>query len=91
MIIVNVVNFFTELFQKLLSFINIPHIPDEIMGHLSGYIDLIFGDGIRLLTLVVPAGIVKYGIPLVLIVISAKYIYYFVMWVIKKIPMAGMS
>lgn len=91
MLIANVINFLTELFMKMLSFINIPKFPADIMAHLNEYIDLIFNNGTKLLTLFVPIGIVKYGLPLVIAIIAAKYLYYFVMWIIKKIPMAGMS
>lgn len=91
MLITKVIDFFTGILQGLLSFINIPHIPDELMAHFDEYIDLIFGNASKLLTFIVPLGIIKYGIPLVLVIISVKYVYQFVMWIIKKIPMAGMS
>lgn len=91
MLITKVIDFFTGIIQGLLSFINIPHIPDELMVHFDEYIDLIFGNASHLLTFIVPVGIIRYGIPLVLVIISIKYVYQFVMWIIKKIPMAGMS
>lgn len=91
MVWATIINFFSELLQKMLGFINIPDMPAELYANLDKYIALIFDNGTRLLTFFVPRGIVIYGIPVVLVLISAKYIYMLVMWIIRKIPLAGMS
>ena len=91
MIIETICNFFLNFFTKMLGFIKIPQIPEDTVQSVSGTIDTIITQGSELIDLVIPVSVVK---PLLLIVIGIEVaipVYHFIMWVIKKIPMLGVS
>lgn len=90
-----IVQWFAEMFYKiltsLLGWINLPHLPDDVINTINEYAALIFEGGFALFYFFVPHNIVTYGIPILLIITAFKYGYFFVMWILKKIPMVGIE
>lgn len=90
-----IIQWFAEMFFKvitgLLGWINLPHLNSSVNDGLNDYLNVIFGDGIALFNFFVPQNIYKICIPIVLVITAFKYGYFFVMWILKKIPVAGVS
>lgn len=91
MIIESICNLFIKFFTGLLKVINIPQIPEDVLLQVNTTIDTIIERGAELLDLFIPFNIAKVLLLIVLAIEAAIEIYHFVMWVIRKIPMAGIS
>lgn len=91
MIIESICDLFIKFFTGLLKFINIPQIPSDILSQVNSTIDTIIQRGAELLDLFIPFNIAKVLLLIVLAIEAGVEIYHFIMWVIRKIPMAGMS
>lgn len=89
-----IIQWFAEMIYKvltsLLNWINIPLMPETVNDNINEYLTLLFQGG-ELFYYFIPTNVISFGIPLLLVIIAFKYGYYFVMWIVKKIPMAGMS
>ena len=90
-----IVQWFAEMFYKiltsLLGWINLPHLPDDITSSINETVVLFSRGGLALFYFFVPHNVIKYGIPILLIITAFKYGYFFVMWILKKIPMVGIE
>lgn len=90
-----IIQWFAEMFFKvitsLLNWINLPHLNESLFDGVNDYLNLILGDSIAMFNFFVPQNIYKICIPIVLAVTAFKYGYFFVMWILKKIPAAGVS
>lgn len=91
MIIESICDLFIKFFTRLLKFINIPQIPEDVLAQVNSTIDTIIERGSELLDLFIPFNIAKVLLLIVLAIEAGVEIYHFVMWVIRKIPMAGIS
>lgn len=91
MIIEKICDLFIKFFTGALSFIHIPQIPEDMLLQVNNTIDTIIERGSDLIDLVMPYNIAKVLLLIVVGIELAIHIYHFVMWVIRKIPMAGMS
>lgn len=91
MIFVTLANAIYLIFSSLLSFINIPLFPVEFTTNFDNFVNLFIENGMALLTFLLPVTLIRIGIPLVIVLIFAEQLYAFAMWVIRKIPLAGMS
>lgn len=91
MIIETLLNVIISLFTTLLSFVNIPKIPDETINSVHNTLNSIIEKGAPLIDLVIPYNVAK-GLLLIVIAIEiAIPVYHFVMWILKKIPMLGIE
>lgn len=82
-----------ELLRKVfdtLSPINIPKLPEEVHGYIADAFEYIEA-GAGVLANYTPLPYLMTLFTLLLAVDAGIVIYHFVMWVIRKIPMAGMS
>lgn len=90
-----IVQWFAEMFFKiitgLLNWVNLPHLDEEILNNLLYYLDTILGLGADMFCFFVPQNVYKVCFPIILLVTAFKYGYFFVMWILKKIPMAGVQ
>lgn len=89
MIIEGLLTLLKNLLNVLLVF-KIPQLPTEV----SGYIDTMFGyleTGASILANYTPLSYLITLFGIILAVDAAVLIYHFVMWIIRKIPMLGMS
>ena len=91
MILESICNLFIKFFTSLLSFVNIPQIPADVMNNVNSTIDTIIEKGSQLIDLFIPYNIAKILLLIVITVEVVIILYHFIMWVIRKIPMAGMS
>lgn len=90
MIIETLMNILYKVFSALTSFINIPSLPDAISGYMDtalGYI----GSGVQILATFTHLQYLLVLFGIILAVDVGIGIYHFVMWILKKIPMLGVS
>ncbi len=85
MILVKLAEIIFNLVTKLLSFINLPS-GDEVFDRLYEYTDMIISNGKAIFMYFVPEFLYKVLLPIVLVIFTLKYVYYFVLWIINKIP-----
>ncbi len=69
---------------------SIPSAPESIVSGINGFLDIIF-DNVGLLGIFVPISTIKVVIPIAIVIINFDHIYKITMWIIKKIPMLGIS
>lgn len=90
-----IIQWFAEMFFKvitgLLNWVNLPHIDPAVINNLSDYLFTCVFVGFDMFTFFVPKNVYTVCIPIVLLVTAFKYGYFFVMWILKKIPMAGVQ
>lgn len=75
------------------SWIDIPSISDygTSFNDALGLIGDILVSAQSLIDLFLPWDIVRFGFPILILVISFEYLYNFVMWIVKKVPMLGVE
>lgn len=89
MIVQYIMDVIYTVLDTLLAF-QIPQLPDEVYGHLEYFFDYLeLGAGILANYVSLPYVLSLFG--LLLTVDAAIIIYHFVMWVLRKIPMLGVS
>lgn len=87
MIIEALLNLIIKLFTGLLSFVNIPQIPENTISNVGNTLNTIIEKGAPLIDLVIPYDVAK-GLLIVVISIEVAIpVYHFVIWLMKKIPM----
>lgn len=77
--------------KALFSWINLPAFDDETFNNVLMFLDTLFTNAQELINLFLPWDIVRFGIPVVIIVVNFEHIYDLVMWVLRKIPMLGIE
>lgn len=90
MIIKLIIDLIYSAFSVLTSPMNIPGMPDQVIEFLAQAIDYI-GVGINLLSHFVDIKYLLVLFGVVILVDSGFFIYKVVMWVLRKIPMVGIS
>lgn len=90
MIIKALMDMIASVLQTLLGFINIPSFPESWTSAVSSFMDTLFSY-VGLVDLVIPWDTIKLGIPILIAVINMDKIYDAIMWILRKIPMLGMS
>lgn len=90
MIFEAVLNALLSVLKALFSWINIPAIGEEFDNAMQ-FIDVLFSNAQQLVNLFLPWDIVRFGIPVIIIVRNFDRIYGFIMWILRKIPMLGIE
>lgn len=90
MIIEGITTAFKTLLQSLLGFINIPGMPSSYISAIDSFMDMVFSN-VGLVGLFIRWDTVEIGIPILIAIANMDKIYDGIMWIIRKIPMAGMS
>lgn len=85
MILVRLAEMIYSLVTSVLSFINLPS-GDEVFDSLYQFTDLILSNGKSIFLFFVPEFCYQILIPIVLVIFVLKYMYYFVLWILNKIP-----
>lgn len=78
------------LIQLLFGWVQLPQVPSEV----TSVVDSVFGymgQGVGILWLFVPQGLVQVLLPLVIVVINFDRLYKLGVWILKKIPMLGIE
>lgn len=91
MIIESLLNAIFSVFEKVFSVINIPGMPDGMSEQVVGFFNDVLNYAGSLISLFVPWSQVKIFFPILIVILSSEEIYKLVMWVLKKIPMLGIS
>lgn len=90
-----IVQWFADMFYKvltaLLGFINLPEMNTELVDSIFYHVDLIIENGFVLFKFFIPDYVIRVCFPAVGIILGFKYGYYFVMWILKKIPAVGIN
>lgn len=93
MIIEGILNALKKVIFALFSWIDLPNMSDYGTGFDDAF--ALIGDMLEssqgIINLFLPWNIVKFGLPIVIVVMNFEHIYNFIMWVIKKIPMLGIK
>ncbi len=91
MIIETLLNAIFSIFEKVFSVINIPGMPDGMSDQVVGFFNDVLNYAGSLISLFVPWSQVKIFFPILIVILSSEEVYKLVMWVLKKIPMLGIS
>lgn len=91
MIIEGLMNLICKLITTLLSVINIPDISSSDKQSLFDFVNTILDSANSLIDLFLPYTLSKALLLIVIAIELAVDVYKIVMWVIRKIPVAGMS
>lgn len=78
------------LFELLTTPIDIPVLSDEVLSYFDTFLDY-FGMGIGILSYFINWSYITLLFGIVMLVEVGVRLYYFVLWVLKKIPMLGIE
>lgn len=90
MLIETILNAIQRLFFSLFGNINLPPLPEPIVNALR-FIGDMLNYAQNMISLFIPWTLIKVGLPIILAIELFVIGYHLVMWVVRKIPMAGMS
>ncbi len=90
MIIKSLLNLLYNVFSALTSAISIPSLPDDVENYLNYFLDYL-NLGLQILANYTPLNYLLTLFGIVVAIEVGLAIYHFVMWVLKKIPMLGIS
>lgn len=79
-----------QVFSALVSVISIPSMPAEVEGYVSQFFGYLTA-GAGILANYTPFSYLMILLGVIIAVDVGIMIFHFVMWIIRKIPMAGMS
>lgn len=90
MIVEALMNLLLSVFRLLTSPINIPSMPDEVATYLANFLEYI-EMGLRIVAVYTPLEYLLVLFGIIIAIDVGLAVYHFVMWVLKKIPMLGIS
>ena len=91
MIVEALLNAIFAVLNAAFSPINIPGLPDGMSAQISGFVSDMLNYASSLISLFIPWSQVKIFFPILIVILAAEDIYKLVMWVLRKIPMIGIS
>lgn len=81
---------FNLILSPLISLIDLPVVPDELVAIVNKTFDYMRA-GVGFFNFICPLDLIKPAIDIFLAVYIFEHGYYIVMWIVKKIPMLGIS
>ncbi|MBQ8029554.1 MAG: hypothetical protein IJ262_09165 [Clostridia bacterium] len=90
MILEAILNSLKTVLKGVLGWINIPALGEEF-EEAVGFFDTLLDSAQDLINLFLPWDIVRFGMPLIIIVTNFEHLYDFVMWILKKIPVINIK
>lgn len=78
-----------NIITTLLQWVDIPKL--EAMDDVTSVVNMAVDNGMGFFKLFIDVDVVGFGLAVVIVINSAKYIWALVMWILKKIPMIGIS
>lgn len=90
MIVEALMNLLLSVFRLLTSPINIPSMPEAVSGYLTDFLGYI-QTGLQILAVFTPLEYLLVLFGIIIAIDVGLAVYHFVMWVLKKIPMLGIS
>lgn len=91
MIIESLLNAIFSLFDTVFSVINIPSMPDGMPEQITNFLADLLSYASSLISLFIPWSQVRVFFPILIVILASEEIYKLVMWVLRKIPMLGIS
>ncbi len=93
MIIESILNALKSVIFAVFSWLDLPNMADYGDGFENGiaFIDTMFESAQSLINLFLPWDIVRFGFPIIIVVLNFDHIYDFIMWILKKIPMLNIK
>lgn len=93
MILEGILNALKTVIFALFSWLDLPNMSDYGTGFEDAFalISEMLESSQGLINLFLPWDIVRFGLPIVIVVINFEHIYHFIMWVVRKIPMLGIK
>ena len=90
MIVKALITFVLNVLSALISTMNLPSAGEQF-NKITDFVTDMFTNAENLIGFFIPWEIVKFGLPIVVLLLSAEHIYHFIMWVLRKIPMLGIE
>ena len=90
MFIESILNAFKSMLQTLFGWINIPGAGEEFESALSFFSSMLTSAQ-GLINLFIPWTLVRWGFPILIVVLNFEHIYHFIMFILRKIPMLGIE
>ena len=91
MILELLLNAIKGLLNLILNVIHLPALDAGTVQSVHDFIGMIITNGGSLIGLFVRWQTVRILLPIVVLLVGAKYIYSLVMWILRKIPMLGIN
>lgn len=93
MIIESILNALKTVIFALFSWLDLPNMSDygSELDNVISTIDEMLNSAATLINLFLPWDIVRFGLPIVIVVMNFEHIYDFVMWIVRKIPMLNIK
>ena len=70
---------------------DIPSMPDSLAESIYNYFNLIIQNGFSILSFFINPRTIIILVPLAIIIHNAEYIYKFVLWILRKIPLINIK
>lgn len=80
-----------KIWGSLFDWVEIPQFSDTLINDINAYIDLILISGRGIVSFFIPTTVFDILLGIVIAIITIKYTYFVVMWIIKKIPVVAMQ
>ena len=90
MIIMRLCDLFYNIITTLLSWVNVPSLSDDTLYDIEMFTDVLCS-GANLIRYFIPTNIFHVGLPIFLFLLGFEYLYYLIMWILKKIPVVGIE
>ena len=90
MILEALLNIIKGLLQIVFGWINIPQFPEQLVGSIDTFLDLVFGN-LSLLGFFIRPLTLTLLIPTLIILLNFEDVYKLTMWILRKIPFLGVQ
>lgn len=82
-----------RIWNTIFGWVEIPQFSETVLNDINSYIDMILLTGRGIVSFFIPTTIFIFDVLLgiVIAIITIKYTYFVVMWIIKKIPVVAMQ
>lgn len=91
MIIEGFFNIVYLILDGILNLLDVlPDFPASLIASVDSFFDLVFSN-LSLLGFFVRIETIQIIVPLFIVVYNAEYVYRFIMWILRKVPMVGIK
>lgn len=89
MIVESIINVIFALIRIPFSLLSIPSLSDYDVD--LSLINEFLNSSKSLINLFLPWDLVRFGLPILIVVLNSEYIYFLILWILRKIPMIGIE
>lgn len=80
-----------RIWNTIFGWVEIPQFSETLLNDINSYIDMILLTGRGIVSFFIPTTVFDILLGIVIAIITIKYTYFVVMWIIKKIPVVAMQ